>query len=232
MLIQHLAHIDFLDEQIQCFDEQITTVIQATSQTQRPAPESTTGTTPAAPSPSPSTPDASGAQTIPWEEAVAIWDSLPGIGLRVAESLVAEMGTDLSRFPSAAHLASWAGLAPGNYESAGKRLSGRITKGNSHLRSILVQAAWAAIRVKGSALASFYRRLKARRGAKKAIVAVAHKLLRLAYILLHKRELYCATNSAEQEEQRKVRQLYRLRHAMEKLGYAVTLDPLEPATPS
>lgn len=112
-----------------------------------------------------------------WEEAIAIWDSLPGIGRCVAEGLVAKVGTDLTRFPTDAHLASWAKLSPGNKPSAGKRLSGRTGKGTPWVRSTLIQAARAAVRTRDSYLAAFYRRLAARRGDKKAIVAVAHKLL-------------------------------------------------------
>jgi transposase len=116
-------------------------------------------------------------QGLTWAEAQAIWDSLPGIGTRIAEQLVAEIGTDLGRFRDAAHLASWAKLCPGTNESAGKRRSASIGRGNQWLRTSLVQAAHAAVRVKDSALAHFYRRIAARRGAKKAIIAVAHKLL-------------------------------------------------------
>ena len=94
------------------------------------------------------------------------------------------------QFPSAAHAASWAKLSPGQNVSAGKRYSSRIGKGNQWLRSTLIQAAHAAVKVKGSSLAAFYHRLVGRRGVKKAIVAVAHKLLTLAYTLLRKREPY------------------------------------------
>src|SRR6266545_4360751 len=126
--------------------------------------------------------------SLTWEEAVTLWDEISGIGRRVAEQLGAEGGTDTSHFPSAAHLASWAKLAPGNYESAGKRASGTTGKGNVWLRSTLIQAAHAAVRTKGTYLAAFYGRLVAWREKKKAIVMVAHKLLTIAYTLLTKRE--------------------------------------------
>src|SRR5206468_5300661 len=96
--------------------------------------------------------------------AQAILDAIPGLGLRVAETILAELGTDMSRFPNAAHASSWAGLAPGQNESAGKRRPVRIGKGNRYLKGGLIQAAWAAIKVKESFLAAFYRRLAARRG--------------------------------------------------------------------
>jgi len=104
--------------------------------------------------------------------------------------IVAELGTDMRRFPSAAHAAAWAGLAPGNYESAGKHYSGRIRQGNAALRSGLVQAAWASSHMKDTYLAAQYRRLIARRGKQRAIVAVAHSILVIAYHMLRRHEPY------------------------------------------
>jgi transposase len=105
----------------------------------------------------------------PFEEAVSLLETLPGVARRTAAMLVAEIGTDMTRFPSADHLASWAGVAPGNHESAGKRASGKTRKGNRFLRTTLVQAAHAAARTKGTSLSAQYRRLAARRGKKRAI---------------------------------------------------------------
>ena len=99
-----------------------------------------------------------------WEAAVELLDTIPGVGRATAELVVAEIGTDMQRFPSAGHLASWARVSPGNNESAGKRHSGRTGPGNQWLRSGLVQAAHAAVRVKGSYFSSVYRRLVGRRG--------------------------------------------------------------------
>jgi len=124
------------------------------------------------------------------KEAVKLLDSIPGVARRTAELLLAEIGLDMSRFPTAGHLAKWARLCPGNYESAGKRLSGTTGSGNQWLRSGLVQAAQAAVRCKGTYLASLFRRLASRRGRNKAIVAVAHRLLKAAYYILSKREPY------------------------------------------
>jgi transposase len=110
----------------------------------------------------------------PFEAAVERLDTIPGVARETAEIIVSEIGIDMSRFPSADHLASWAGVAPGNHESAGKRLSGRTTKGNQALVDALTQAAWAASHTKNTYLSAQYRRIAARRGRKKALVAVAH----------------------------------------------------------
>lgn len=120
----------------------------------------------------------------PFAEASAIAQTMKGVAQRSAEALLAEIGTDMTRFPSPAHLASWARLCPGNNESAGKRLSGRIGKGNNWLKSTLIEAAWAATRCKGSYYGALYRRLKPRRGPKRAIVAVAHAMLTALWHML------------------------------------------------
>ena len=123
----------------------------------------------------------------------------------MAEIIIAELGTDMSRFPSAAHAASWVRLAPRQNESAGKRHAIRIGKGNRYLRAALIQAAWAAIKKKDSFLAAYYRRLAGRRGAKKAIVAVAHKLLVIVYSVLKTGELYQERGAAALDERQKDR---------------------------
>src|SRR5437762_3147054 len=117
----------------------------------------------------------------PFEDAIVRLDTLPGVGRRTAEDLLAEIGTDMTRFPTAGHLASWAGMCPGNHESAGKRLSGRTRKGDRYLRAALVEAAQAAARTKETYLAAQCQRLTARRGKKKALVAVGHSILVIAY---------------------------------------------------
>lgn len=226
MLAKHLIHIDFLDEQIADFDAQITAHIQAQPPLPPAPPAAGTETTAAAPALASTAPDAPPADaSLLWEEAIAIWDGIPGIGRRVAEQLVAELGVDMRQFPSAAHAASWAKLAPGNNVSAGKRYSATIGKGNQWLRSTLIQAAHAAVKVKDSYLAAFYHRLVARRGVKKAIVAVAHKLLTIAYTLLRKREPYRERGAAE-DERRKDYILHRMQRRFEQLGYKVHLEPI------
>jgi transposase len=120
----------------------------------------------------------------PVRAALALLDSIPGVGPRTAEILVAEIGTDMTRFPTARHLASWAGMCPGNHESAGKRRSGRTRQGSPWLRAALVEAGHAAGHTTATALAAQYQRIAARRGRKKAAVAVGHAILRLAHQLL------------------------------------------------
>jgi transposase len=118
----------------------------------------------------------------PLAEAAGRLRTIPGVGRQASEVIVAEIGTDMTRSPTSGHLASWAGLCPGNHESAGKRHSGRTTKGDQWLRSVLVQVAWAAVHAKGTTFRATYGRWAKRMGKKKALVAVAHKIL----VLIHK----------------------------------------------
>jgi transposase len=154
---------------------------------------------------------------VPFQEALTWLDSIPGMARQGAEVIVAEIGTDMSRFPSANHLASWAGIVPGNAESAGKRLSTRARQGNRVLRTLLVQAAHAASRTKHTYLSARYHRLAARRGRKKAILAVAHSILVIAYHLLERKEAYRELGAdyfdricPEQKAKRHIRFLERL----------------------
>jgi transposase len=143
----------------------------------------------------------------------------------VAEVLVAELGTDMSRFPSAAHAAAWAGVAPGNNESGGKRRSGKTRQGNNWLRVALVQAAHGAARTKDTYLGAQYRRLVPRLGNKRAVMALAHSILVSAYHMLCKREGYHdlgAEYFARRKPEARVKHLSR---QIEKLGYQVTLQP-------
>jgi transposase len=222
MLAQHLAHLDFLDEQIATFDAQIA---QALEPPQPPPREGGAPSDGEAQSEGATTPS-SAPQDSSWRSARTICDAVPGIGPRVAETILAELGTDMSRFPDASHAASWARLCPGQNESGGKRRSGRIGKGNRYLRAALIQAAWAAVKVKDSFLAAFYRRLAARRGNKKAIVAVAHKLLVIVYTLLKTGETYQERGAAALDERQKDRLLARMRRRIEQLGYSVRLEPI------
>jgi transposase len=126
----------------------------------------------------------------PFDPQVDALDTIPGVGRRIAEGVLAEVGADMSRFPSSGHLASWAKLCPGNHQSAGKRSSGRTGRGNPWLRSLLVEAAQAAGRSKSTYLGAQYRRLARRIGAKRATVAVAHTLLVIIYHVLDQHTTY------------------------------------------
>ncbi len=160
----------------------------------------------------------------PFGEALEHLQTIPGISQRVAETVLAEMGNRMEQFPTAAHLASWAGMCPGNDESAGKRRSGRTTKGSRWLRGMLVQAAWAASHTKNSYLAAQYRRLARRKGRKRALLAVGHTLLVIVYHVLQKGVPYeelGADYLDRLEPERVTRQLVK---RLEQLGHKVTLD--------
>ncbi len=161
----------------------------------------------------------------PFAAAVERLDAIPGVGRRTAEILAAEIGTDMSRFPTAAHLASWAGLCPGNHESAGKRHSGRTRKGNRWLRAALVEAAQAASRTRNSYLAAQYRRLAARRGRKRAAVAVGHTILIIAYALLQRPDPYQDLGPHYFDERDRHAVERRCVRRLEALGFKVTLEP-------
>jgi hypothetical protein len=155
-------------------------------------------------------------------------DTIPGIARHTAEMLVAEIGTDLRRFPSADHLASWAGVAPGNDESAGKRASGKTRKGHRFLRTTLVQAAHAAARTKGTYLSAHYRRLAARRGKKHAILALAHSMLMMAYSMIQRQEPYREAGADFFDRLQPADTAPRLLKRLEHLGYQVTRQSLPP----
>jgi transposase len=160
----------------------------------------------------------------PFNEAVGLLDTIPGVARRTAEMIVAEIGTAMDRFPSADHLASWAGVAPGNYESAGKRGSGKTRKGNRFLRTVLVQAAHAAARTRSTYLSAQYRRLAARRGKKRAILAVAHSMLVMAYYMIQRREPYREAGGDFFDRLQPEDTARRLVKRLESLGYHVTLQ--------
>jgi transposase len=160
----------------------------------------------------------------PFDEAVGLLDTIPGVARRTAEMIVAEIGIDMGHFPSADHLASWAGVAPGNHESAGKRTSGKTRKGNRFLRTTLVQAAHAAARTKGTYLSAQYRRLAARRGKKRAILAVAHSILVMAYYMIQRQEPYCEAGADFFDRLQPEDTTRRLIKRLESLGYHVTLQ--------
>jgi transposase len=170
------------------------------------------------------------AKIAPFSRALELLDTVPGIDRRSAEVYVAETGADMSRFPSAAHLASWAGMCPGNNESAGKHGPGKTRKGSKWLRTMLIESAEAASRSKPNYLRSQYARLKGRRGHKKAVVAVAHSILVIGYHLLS-REVPYAELGPDYLLLRERTEAYthRLVRQLERLGHKVTLEAM-PAT--
>jgi transposase len=166
---------------------------------------------------------------VPFEGAAARLDTIPGIDRRAAEVLLAEVGADMGPFPTADHLASWAGMCPGNNESAGKRRTGKTSRGSRWLRTMLVQAAWAASHTKGTYLVAQYRRLAARRGKKRALVAVGHTILVIAYHLLKAGTTYQELGGDFFERLDPERLTRSLVRRLEKLGHKVTLTPEEHA---
>jgi transposase len=198
LLAQQLAHVEFLNAQIDRITKEIATRLE------------------------------------PVEHALEVLQTIPGVGERTAQILVAELGTDMERFPTARHLASWAGVCPGNNESAGKRKSGRTRRGSPWLRAALLEAAHAASHTRNTYLAAQYRRLAARRGKKRAAVAVAHTILLIAHHLL--RLLNRAGELGSYRElggdffDRRDRQglQRRLTRRLERLGYTVTVEATAP----
>jgi transposase len=158
----------------------------------------------------------------PFEEAIELLDTIPGFGRRNAENLLAEIGTDMSRFPSAHHLASWARMCPGTEESAGKRKSSSTGKGNPWLRRLLVQSAHSTARTK-TYLGAQFRRLSSRRGKKKAAVAVGHSQLVIAYHMLSLPMFYTDLGPNYFDERAADTLQRRLVGRLEKLGYEVVL---------
>ncbi|MBV8093170.1 MAG: IS110 family transposase [Acetobacteraceae bacterium] len=169
------------------------------------------------------------AQVEPFRITVELLSTIPGVDELSACVILAEIGRDMSRFPTAGHLISWAGLCPRNDESAGKRRSTRMRKGAAWLKTTLVQCATAAARKKAGYLQAQFHRLRARRGAKKAIGAVAASILTAAYEMLKSGALYEDLGSDHFGKRGKSRHINRLVHRLQELGYAVQITPLPTA---
>lgn len=165
-------------------------------------------------------------RAVPFEAAVELLETIPGVSTLTAQTMVAEMGVDMSRFPTAGHLAAWAGVAPASHESAGKRRPAGSRHGSRHLRDALIEAARAAARTKGTFLSARYSRIVRRRGPNKAAVAIAHSILVAAHHMLSTGEIYQDLGAdfydKRTDPDHKVR-----RHVaeLEAAGYAVTLNP-------
>ncbi len=172
------------------------------------------------------------ARMAPFGWALDLLETIRGVGQRTAEVIIAEIGVDMERFPTSRHLASWAGMCPGNHESAGKRKSGKTRKGNVWLRTALVEAAQAAGRCKGSKesyLSAQYRRIARSGGSNKAAVAVGHSILVIAYEMLKHQTTYNDLGNGYFDERDRQAKERRLIHSLEKLGYRVSLEPLPSA---
>ena len=183
-----LAHLDFLDEQIERLSEAI------------------------------------GEQIAPFERAVELLCTIPGVGRRTAEVIIGEIGVDMSVFPTAGHLASWAGQCPGNDQSAGKRRSGRTRKGSKHLNAALKDAAMGALRTNDSYLQALYRRKKSQHGHGRALGAVKHSMICACWHMLSTGELYKDLGGDYLARRNPERQTKRLVAQLERLGHTVTLQ--------
>ncbi len=166
------------------------------------------------------------ANLAPFRALIPVLTSIPGIGDLAARVLLAEIGTDMSRFPTAGHLVSWAGLCPKNDESAGKRRSTRMRKGAPWLKTVLIQCAWAGARKKGSYLEAQFHRLRARRGAKKAVGAVAASILTAAYHMIANGVFYQDLGPDHFDRRAKPNRIKRLAAKFQSLGYDVEIKPL------
>ena len=192
---------------------------------------------PAAADARPVPPGNSPAPRLPWtplppptyRAAIRLVDPIPGINVVGAENMLAELGTDMRQYPSAAHAASWTGIAPGNHQSGGKRQAVKTPPGNKALRRALVIAAHGAVRTKDSYFGALYRRVKGRRGHKRAIVAVAHALLGVIYYVLLRQQPYEELGAHYLDERQPEKSAQRLVRRLQELGYQVTLEAREPA---
>jgi len=162
----------------------------------------------------------------PFKEESEKLQTIPGVKKKTAEKVIAEIGVDMSRFPSDAHLSSWAGISPGNNESAGKRRSGRAKPGNAWLKKVLAEAAWAASKTKATYLSARYRRLAARRGKKRAAVAVGHTILIMAYHIIKEQCTYKELGADYFDRLNEQFLVKRLTSRINALGYEVDIKKL------
>jgi transposase len=158
-----------------------------------------------------------------FERSIQLLDSIPGIDLTAAYSILAEVSSSMSSFPTAQHICAWAGLAPGNNQSAGKKKKQRVTQGNNYLKTMLCEVAWVIAAHKDQYLSGWYWRLKQRTDSKRAIVALARKLLVIIYTMLKTNNLYDEQKFLERKEATNQRHLKRMVNELTKLGYAVSL---------
>jgi len=230
LLAQQLAHIDFLDEQIAALTEEIARYLAEMDDTSKPDAGKGTKANADWTNDLGGEQDQLAAKKPPsWTEAIELLDTVPGIDRRTAEVLLAEIGIDMRQFPTADDLAAWAGFAPGNHESGGKRYSGRVRKGSRAVRDIISQAAWAAARTKNTFLKARYHRLSARRGKKRAIVAVGHSMLISIWYMLARHEPYSDLGDDYYDKRKKESKVAYLAKQLARLGYTVRIEPVSTA---
>lgn len=162
----------------------------------------------------------------PYQRDCELLQTIPGVKEQTAASLIAEIGNDMSRFPSDAHLSSWAGMSPGNNESAGKRKSGRTTKGDNSLKCTLSEASWASSKTKNTYLSAKYHRIAARRGKKRAIIALGHKILVISYHILKEQCSYTDLGADYFERLHRKGIETNYINKLQALGYYVSLEPI------
>lgn len=228
MLTEHLALIDTLDEAITRASQEIAQRLDPPPDPSRvPALQAMEDQEHATEPSAVESTDPNQEQDTPnlsWAQAIVLLCSIPGISRRAAEGILAEIGLEMERFPTSRHLASWAGMCPGNHESAGKRLSGRTTKGSPWLRKLLVEAAHAAAHTKNTYLSALYRRIRARGGARQAMIAVGHAILVICYHILDRHVCYQELGGNYFDERDRQATEKRLVRRLEKLGYHVELQ--------
>jgi transposase len=237
LLTSLLTHIDFLDEQVADCNDKIEQSVSTPSdekaelissalddQQQEQASLASTPVGTEAMLAQDRVPEDGPKVPLSYQQAIALLDSIPGVNQRIAEIFIAEVGTDMQRFPTAGHLASWVGICPGNHQSAGKQIRGTTRKGDRWLRQALIEAAQGAMRTKDTYLSAQGRRLTHRRGKKRAVVAVGHTILIIAYHVLQRQQPYqdLGSNYFDERERSAVeRQSVR---RLEQLGFKVTLE--------
>lgn len=254
LLTAHLEQLAFLNRQIDQYSARIAAQIERLSALPAPVGTDAVGLPAAEPSPpagapsppadagraaataSPAPPGSTPTLRLPWtplppptyRAAIRLMDPIPGINVVGAENMLAELGPDMRQYPSAAHAASWTGIAPGNHQSGGKRQAVKTPPGNKALRRALVIAAHGAVRTKDSYFGVLYRRVKGRRGHKRAIVAVAHALLGVIYYVLLRQQPYEELGAHYLDERQPEKSAQRLVRRLRELGYEVTLPAREP----
>jgi transposase len=170
-------------------------------------------------------------RVVGFEEPMRRLMTIPGVDRKTAWMIVAEIGVDMEVYGDAQHLASWSGLCPGNRESGGKRMSGRTRKANRYVRRAMCQAAWAATRTKKTYLSAFFRRIQLRKGAPKAVMALAHHMIVIVYNVLARNEEYVELGADYYDRRNKPKTVSRLVTRLMKLGYHVDLKPADPDLP-